>query len=214
METMADQAGSALRSASLYEQLERAYMGTAEALAAALEAKDSYTANHARSIVEHAEAVGRRLGMDARQLQDLRFGAVFHDIGKIAVPEQILQQARPADGRGAGGDRAPHGRRRADPRAGRVPRRRPSAGAPRARALGRPRLPGPPRGHRHPARLAHHPRLRRTPRDDLRPPLPAGDVRPRRRGASCRRTRARSSTRGSSRRCSTSSAPAPAVSLT
>ena len=69
METMADQAGSALRSASLYEQLERAYMGTAEALAAALEAKDSYTANHARSIVEHAEAVGTRLGMDARQLR-------------------------------------------------------------------------------------------------------------------------------------------------
>jgi diguanylate cyclase (GGDEF)-like protein len=95
METMADQAGSALRSASLYEQLERAYMGTAQALAAALEAKDSYTANHARSIVENAEAVGRRLGMDARQLQDLRFGAVFHDIGKIAVPEQILNKRGP-----------------------------------------------------------------------------------------------------------------------
>jgi HD-GYP domain-containing protein (c-di-GMP phosphodiesterase class II) len=67
-------------------------MGTAEALAAALEAKDSYTAHHARSIVAHAEAVGRRLGMDAQQLQDLRFGAVFHDIGKIAVPEQILNK--------------------------------------------------------------------------------------------------------------------------
>ena len=91
----ADQAGSALRSASLYEQLERAYMGTAEALAAALEAKDSYTAHHARSIVEHAEAVGRRLGMDARQLRDLRFGAVFHDIGKIAVPEAILNKRGP-----------------------------------------------------------------------------------------------------------------------
>jgi len=92
METMADQVGSALRSASLYEQLERAYLGTAEALAAALEAKDSYTAHHARSIVEHAEAVGRRLGMDAQQLRDLRFGAAFHDIGKIAIPEQILNK--------------------------------------------------------------------------------------------------------------------------
>ena len=176
METMADQAGSALRSASLYEQLERAYMGTAEALAAALEAKDSYTANHARSIVEHAEAVGQRLGMDARQLQDLRFGAVFHDIGKIAVPEQILNKRGASDRGGARGDRAPHRRRRADPRAGRVPRRRPAARPPRARALGRPRLPGPPRGHRHPPRLAHHPRLRRAPRHDLRPPVPAGDV--------------------------------------
>ncbi len=95
MQTMADQVGSALRSASLYEQLERAYMGTAEALAAALEAKDSYTAHHARSIVEHAESVGRRLGMDAAALRDLRFGAVFHDIGKIAVPEAILNKRGP-----------------------------------------------------------------------------------------------------------------------
>ena len=184
METMADQPGSALRSASLYEQLERAYMGTAEALAAALEAKDSYTANHARSIVEHAEAVGKRLGMDARQLQDLRFGAVFHDIGKIAVPEQILNKRGPSDRGGAGRDRAPHPRRRADPRPGRVPRRCTVAGAARARALGRPAaIQTGLAGHRHPARLPHHPRLRRTPRDDLRPPLPAGDVRPRRRGA-------------------------------
>ena len=95
VETLADQAGSALRSAFLYEQLERAYLGTAEALAAALEAKDSYTAHHARSIVEHAEAVGTRLGLGAAELRDLRFGAVFHDIGKIAVPEAILDKRGP-----------------------------------------------------------------------------------------------------------------------
>jgi response regulator RpfG family c-di-GMP phosphodiesterase len=95
VETVADQVASALRSAALYDQLERAYMGTAEALAAALEAKDSYTAHHARSIVERAEAVGRRLGMGAAELRDLRFGAVFHDIGKIAVPEAILNKRGP-----------------------------------------------------------------------------------------------------------------------
>ena len=59
VETVADQVGAALRSASLYEQLERAYLGTAQALVAALEAKDAYTAEHARSIVEQAEQVGR-----------------------------------------------------------------------------------------------------------------------------------------------------------
>jgi HD-GYP domain-containing protein (c-di-GMP phosphodiesterase class II) len=95
VETLADQVGSALRSAFLYERLERAYLGTAEALAAALEAKDSYTAHHARSIVEHAEAVGRRLGLGAAELRDLRFGAAFHDIGKIAVPEAILDKRGP-----------------------------------------------------------------------------------------------------------------------
>jgi diguanylate cyclase (GGDEF)-like protein len=95
VQTVADQVGSALRGALLYEQLERAYLGTAEALAAALEAKDAYTAEHARSIVDQAEAVGRKLGMDEGELRDLRFGAVFHDIGKIAIPEAILHKRGP-----------------------------------------------------------------------------------------------------------------------
>ncbi len=82
------------------------------------------------------------------------------------------QQARPAHARGARGDGAPHDRRRADPRAGRVPRRRPHARAPRARALGRRGLPGRPRRRGDPARLADHPRLRRAARDDVGPPVP------------------------------------------
>jgi diguanylate cyclase (GGDEF)-like protein len=97
LQTVADQLGSALRSALLYEQLDRAYLGTAEALATALEAKDSYTAHHAHSIVQWAEAVGRELGMDEAGLRDLRYGAVFHDIGKIAIPEAILNKQGPLD---------------------------------------------------------------------------------------------------------------------
>jgi diguanylate cyclase (GGDEF)-like protein len=97
LQTVADQLGSALRSALLYERLDRAYLGTAEALATALEAKDSYTAQHAHSIVKWAEAVGGRLGMTADALRDLRYGAVFHDIGKIAVPEAILNKRGPLD---------------------------------------------------------------------------------------------------------------------
>jgi diguanylate cyclase (GGDEF)-like protein len=95
VETVADQLGAALRSATLYEQLERAYIGTAEALGAALEAKDSHTASHARSIVANAEAVGRLVGLGGSALRDLRYGAAFHDIGKIAVPESILNKPGP-----------------------------------------------------------------------------------------------------------------------
>jgi diguanylate cyclase (GGDEF)-like protein len=95
LETVADQLGAALRSATLYEQLDRAYLGTAEALGAALEAKDADTAQHARSIVANAEAVGRRLGMSEEELRDLRYAAAFHDIGKIAVPETILNKPGP-----------------------------------------------------------------------------------------------------------------------
>ncbi len=97
LQTIADQVGSALRSAELYGRLERAYLGTAEALAAALEAKDAYTAQHAASIVDWAEAIGRRLGLDAIALRTLRYGAIFHDIGKIAVPEAILHKAGPLE---------------------------------------------------------------------------------------------------------------------
>ena len=95
IETVADQLGAALRSATLYEQLERAYIGTAEALATALEAKDAHTASHARAMVDNAEAVGRLLGLDGRALRDLTYGAAFHDIGKIAVPESILNKPGP-----------------------------------------------------------------------------------------------------------------------
>ena len=95
IETVTDQLGAALRSAILYEQLERAYLGTAEALGAALEAKDAHTANHARSIVTNAEAVGRSLGVGGQDLRDIRYGAAFHDIGKIAVPEAVLNKPGP-----------------------------------------------------------------------------------------------------------------------
>ena len=95
LETISTQVGSAMRGAFLYEQLERAYLGTAEALAAALEAKDQYTAEHAQSIVAQAEAVARELGYTEDALRDLRFAAVFHDIGKIAVPEAILHKPGP-----------------------------------------------------------------------------------------------------------------------
>ena len=92
VQTVADQAGSALRSATLYERLEAAYVGTAEALAAALEAKDAYTASHSRAVVDRALAVGTMLGLSDDALRTLRFGAIFHDIGKIAVPEAILNK--------------------------------------------------------------------------------------------------------------------------
>ena len=61
-------------------------------LAAALEAKDSYTADHASSIADLAIEVGAEFGMDDDALRDLRYGAIFHDIGKIAIPDAILNK--------------------------------------------------------------------------------------------------------------------------
>jgi hypothetical protein len=92
VQTIADHIGGALLTAELYRELEQTYVGTAAALAAALEAKDDYTADHAQSIADLAVEVGREVGLDRRELRDLRYGAIFHDIGKIAVPDAILHK--------------------------------------------------------------------------------------------------------------------------
>lgn len=92
MGTVAELMGSALGSAALYERLERAYLGTAEALSAALEAKDSYTASHSHGIVSRAEAVGRLMELEEAELRRIRLGAAFHDIGKLGIPEATLNK--------------------------------------------------------------------------------------------------------------------------
>ncbi|MDP9377227.1 MAG: diguanylate cyclase [Actinomycetota bacterium] len=97
VQTVADQLGAALHTAKLYEQLDETHLGTAAALAAALEAKDHYTADHARSIADLAVAVGASLGLSDDDLRDLRYGAIFHDIGKIAIPDAILNKPGPLD---------------------------------------------------------------------------------------------------------------------
>jgi putative nucleotidyltransferase with HDIG domain len=79
----------------LVDRLEAAWQGTAEALAAALEAKDSYTADHASSIADLAIDVGEEFGLDEDAMRDLRYGAIFHDIGKIAIPDAILNKPGP-----------------------------------------------------------------------------------------------------------------------
>ncbi|MCO5326891.1 MAG: diguanylate cyclase [Solirubrobacterales bacterium] len=95
LESVAAQIGGALTSIRLYEQLDRAYVGTAEALSAALEAKDSYTAEHSKSIAENAVAVGRLLGWRGEELRMLRYAAAFHDIGKLGISRGLLNKPGP-----------------------------------------------------------------------------------------------------------------------
>ena len=91
----AEQLASALRSADQYGRLETAYIGTAEALASALEARDTGSEQRARDVARHAEKVGRLLALPEVELRDLRLGAILHDVGKIAVPERILRKPGP-----------------------------------------------------------------------------------------------------------------------
>ena len=92
---VAGKLGAALSGASLHDRLERAYLGTAEALVAAVEAKDAESVAHPGSIVRQAEAVGRRLGMPAGELRMLRYAAALHDVGKLTVPDHVLGKPGP-----------------------------------------------------------------------------------------------------------------------
>lgn len=90
--TVADQMGSVIQSAELYEELENAYVATVEALSGALEANDRYTATHAREIAELAVSVGLKMGLKEDEIKTLRYAALFHDIGKLAIPNEILNK--------------------------------------------------------------------------------------------------------------------------
>ena len=92
---LADHAGIVLGTASLAERLEEQHLATVGALAAALEAKDAYTGNHAQTIAEFAVAVGEELGLGGRELRATRMGALLHDVGKIGIPESILNKPGP-----------------------------------------------------------------------------------------------------------------------
>ena len=92
---LAHQATLAIESAEHYTELERTFVSTIAALANALEANDEYSSSHARWITDMALLVGRALELDGDALKRLELGALFHDIGKIGVPSEILQKAGP-----------------------------------------------------------------------------------------------------------------------
>jgi diguanylate cyclase (GGDEF)-like protein len=94
---IADQAKLALTNASAYQALEGTFVSTVEALANALEANDEYTSTHARSIAEMTREVGIAAGMDAGGLKRLEMAALFHDIGKIGIPSEILLKDGPLE---------------------------------------------------------------------------------------------------------------------
>jgi putative nucleotidyltransferase with HDIG domain len=65
-------------------------VGTFGALSAAIEARDPFARGHASRVTVFAQAVARRLHLDGEELSVLRFGALLHDVGKLAVPKPLL----------------------------------------------------------------------------------------------------------------------------
>ena len=90
---LAGSAASAIANQKLYNDLQQSYFQAIRALTNAIEARDHYTGGHTDRVTRLAEQVAARLGWDDSQIEHLRIGCTLHDIGKIGVPDAILNKA-------------------------------------------------------------------------------------------------------------------------
>ena len=76
--------------ANTNEKLERAYLDTVQTLRYTVEAKDPYTRGHSDRVSAFSVLLGKELGVSSEDLKTLEIGGLFHDIGKIGIPDSIL----------------------------------------------------------------------------------------------------------------------------
>ena len=74
------------------EQLERSFVDLAETVSRAMVSRDPYTATHQRNVAELSRLVGKKMGLDENRLKGLYIGGLLHDIGKISIPESLLNK--------------------------------------------------------------------------------------------------------------------------
>jgi putative nucleotidyltransferase with HDIG domain len=94
-ELAAAQIGGLLAAFEQEERAQRLYRETLASLSNALEAKDAVTSEHTEEVVRLAVAVAAELDLDLDVVQSIELGAVLHDIGKVRVPEAILNKPGP-----------------------------------------------------------------------------------------------------------------------
>lgn len=74
------------------EKLTDAYMGTVEALRVAVDAKDTYTKGHSDRVAYYSKMLAKQLNLTIEEQERIYIGGLFHDIGKIGIPDSILQK--------------------------------------------------------------------------------------------------------------------------
>ena len=68
------------------------FVGTVKALSAAIDGKDKYTRGHSERVARISVAIGRQMGLPEDELETLRISALLHDVGKIAIDDNILKK--------------------------------------------------------------------------------------------------------------------------
>ncbi len=92
LETLSNQVGVALENANLLNEFEELFIGTLRAFSKIIDAKSPWTRGHSERVTKYAILIGRELGLSRDQLRRLEVAALLHDIGKIGIPESILDK--------------------------------------------------------------------------------------------------------------------------
>lgn len=77
---------------STYNRLEKAYLESIQIIRYTVEAKDTYTRGHSDRVSLYSVLIGKRLGLSKEDLRKLKLGGLFHDVGKIGIPDNILRK--------------------------------------------------------------------------------------------------------------------------
>jgi putative nucleotidyltransferase with HDIG domain len=89
---LANQAGISLENARLYEAVRQDYVDVIQALAGTVDARDHYTREHSNRVSIYGVAIARHLRLDEAFIETVQFGGLLHDIGKIGIPDTILNK--------------------------------------------------------------------------------------------------------------------------
>jgi putative nucleotidyltransferase with HDIG domain len=92
LRTLASLISVAVSNARMEERRRTTFLLTLESLATALEARDEYTRGHSQRVCEVSMMIGELVGLGAEAMEELRIGTILHDIGKIGVPDAILNK--------------------------------------------------------------------------------------------------------------------------
>jgi HD-GYP domain-containing protein (c-di-GMP phosphodiesterase class II) len=87
-----NQAGIALHRARLMEEVERLFFDVMKAIASLIDAKDGYTHKHSERVAQFGVRIARHLGFDADSRAVVELSGLLHDVGKIGVPDAILNK--------------------------------------------------------------------------------------------------------------------------